>query len=131
MGLGAYIQDGLESLGLNGSDIKPINQGEPVTIVEDSDTSGSVWGLLDSAGESVSNGVGSYFEALLGKQINKLTKGPEASADSTGDPDEQTGQNYQIQPVGGAIPFIDKNKLPIMAGVGVLAIVGAIMWSKR
>tara|TARA_R110000772_G_scaffold264301_2_gene384776 strand:+ start:2640 stop:3032 length:393 start_codon:yes stop_codon:yes gene_type:complete len=120
--LSGWIQDGMESLGLNGSDVKPVNTGEEVTVVNQGIPVSSAWDFLDKIGDTVTNGVGEYVGGLVQNQVDKIQTGSESTVDSTGDPSDQAGQNFGAG--GRSMSFIQENKTPLIIGGAVLLLGG-------
>lgn len=129
MGLGAWLETALPDLGTNTTTVKPINEGEPVTVVADQPDSGGVWGFLDKIGEQATSGVGSYIQEKLKNEFDRQTYGPEASEDNAGDPYAQSG--FMGKPNAVEVPFGQKYKTPLLIGAGVLSVVLVVSMMRR
>lgn len=119
MSLTGYITSGLESLGLNGTQVKPINEGERVTVQgsETQDTS-NLWGLFDNLGETLGEGANDLLGATIDRYVKKTSLGPEGSPDSTGDPSDNPQASTIPDSQQTAQPFWKKYQSElIVAGV--------------
>lgn len=88
MSLTGYVSSGLESLGLNGSQVKPINEGRPVTVDNVQKQDSNLWGVFDNLGETLGQGANDLLGATIDRYVQKTSLGPEGSPDSTGDPSD-------------------------------------------
>jgi hypothetical protein len=123
-GLTGWISDGLESLGLNGDDVKPINQGEAVDVVQPQESEDSFWGFLDDLGTTVKNGVADIAQSAVQAKINDLKFGPEKSYDTTGAPSDQAG-SYAPPKTQSTL---QQYKTPLLIGAALL--LGAVVVKK-
>jgi hypothetical protein len=88
MSLTGYVSSGLESLGLNGSQVKPINEGRQVTVDNVEKQDSNLWGIFDNLGETLGQGANDLLGATIDRYVKKTSLGPEGSPDSTGDPSD-------------------------------------------
>ena len=88
MSLTGYVSSGLESLGLNGSQVKPINEGRQVTVDNVQKQDSNLWGIFDNLGETLGQGANDLLDATIDRYVKKTSLGPEGSPDSTGDPSD-------------------------------------------
>tara|TARA_Y100001933_G_C18462271_1_gene340576 strand:+ start:83 stop:475 length:393 start_codon:yes stop_codon:yes gene_type:complete len=92
MELTGFITTGLESLGLNGSEVKPINQGEKVKVQgSEQEERSNLWGIFDGLGETLGEGANDLLAATFDRYVQKTRGGPETSPDTTGDPTDNPG----------------------------------------
>lgn len=124
MSLTGFLEPYLPDLGINGSKVRPVNEGDLVSIVgtEGKAKPDSFWSFLDDVGTEVKNGLGDIATAAIQDQIDKLQNhGPETSLDTTGIVEDQVGLDspgVQSEPT-----FIDKYKMPMLvAAAGLVAI---------
>ena len=105
MSLTGYISSGLESLGLNGSQVKPINEGERVTVTgSETEESTNLWGVFDQLGETLGEGANDLLGATIDRYVKKTGLGPEGSPDTTGDPTDN--------PQSSTIPDSQQQDMP-------------------
>jgi hypothetical protein len=123
-GLTGWISDGMESLGLGGDDVKPINQGEAVDVVTTQEAESSYWGFLDDLGTTVKNGVADIAKSAVQHKIDELTFGPEKSIDTTGIPSDQAGSYAPPQTQS----TLQQYKTPLLIGAALL--LGAVVVKK-
>lgn len=119
MGLTGYITSGLESLGLNGTQVKPINEGERV-VVQGSETEqkSNLWGIFDNLGETLGEGANDLLSATIDRYVKKTALGPEGSPDTTGDPSDNPQASTVPDSQQQAMPFWKKYQSEmIVAGV--------------
>lgn len=93
MSLTGYVTTGLESLGLNGSAVKPINEGERVAVDTTQKKDTNLWGIFDGLGETLSEGANDLLGATIDRYVQKTRGGPETTVDSTGDPTDNPGSS--------------------------------------
>ena len=93
MSLTGYVTTGRESLGLNGSAVKPINEGEPVVVDTTEKKDSNLWGIFDGLGETLSEGANDLLGATIDRYVQKTRGGPETTVDSTGDPTDNPGSS--------------------------------------
>lgn len=93
MSLTGYVTTGLESLGLNGSAVKPINEGERVAVDTTQKKDTNLWGIFDGLGETISDGANDLLDATIDRYVQKTRGGPETTVDSTGDPTDNPGDS--------------------------------------
>lgn len=104
MELSGVVTSGRESLGLNGADVKPINQGERVTVAgSETRDSSNLWGIFDGLGETVGQGANELLDATFDRYVKKTSPGVEANPGTRGDPSDNPGasnvpDSQQVKP---------------------------------
>jgi hypothetical protein len=119
MELNGYITTGLESLGLNGTAVKPINEGERVTVQgSQTESKTNLWGIFDGLGETLSEGANDLLGATIDRYVQKTRGGPETTVDSTGDPSDNPGSSVIPESQRNQPGFIQRYQSElIVAGV--------------
>lgn len=130
MSLSAWLRPLMPESGTDGTKVRPTNEGDLVTIVDQNPTGKpkTFWDALDfsSLGERLIDGVGEFATAAVQSEIDQLQFGAEKAPDSTGDISDQPGLNAPVNPPQQG--FFEKYKMPLMVGGGLLA---AIVIAKK
>jgi hypothetical protein len=120
MDLKGYVTSGLESLGLNGTQVKPINQGERVTVVgSEQQESSNLWGIFDGLGETVGKGANDLLEATFDRYVTKTQNGVAANPGTRGDPSDNPGDATVPESQRAPMSMFRKYQSEIIVG-GVL-----------
>jgi len=113
--------------GVTGVEVKPITDGEKITVVENQTSSSGFWSVLDDIGTTVANGVSSVASAIVKSEVDKIKTGAESTPDRTGDPYDQPGRVE----AKANIPFYQTYKKELMIGGGVIAAVAVFFLVKK
>ena len=114
-------------LGVVGIGVKPITEGEKMTVIkqqDDSNTS-SFWGFLDDVGTSIGRGLSQFADIAVKKELAEFIGGSETTVDSRGNPDDQPG-GEKVRTMG-QVPFYRAYQKELMIGGGVL-VVGILLF---
>lgn len=114
MALTAQVPSSINPTGTTGTAVKPITDGQEVTVVADQGNGFGFWDALDSVGTSTINGISKIVEAAAQVKVNELMPGP--SATDAGTPGNNPG-DQQAKASGG----LGSYALPLMIGGGLVA----------
>lgn len=109
---------GAEPAGTTGTQTRPINEGNPVTVsgTQQQSVSQGLWDWLDGVAGSVQSGVSQAVNNKVDSLVKKTTDNPKP--DSTGNPNDNP---QQVTPTAASQPFAVKYKTQLLWVAGALA----------
>lgn len=128
MSLTGFVTTGFETLGLNGSGVKPINEGVRVTVDEAKQPEANFWGIFDGLGETIGEGINRVAASEIDRYVKKSRRGVEASPDSTGDPSDNPGSSVVPNSQRSQPGLIQQYQKPLLIAA---ALMGGYLLLKR